>query len=80
MNGIYAPHFEVGDHILIVWNERQYGMSKNYIVVGNKHFNYSLADLLTGELITPPQETLSDLQEIIQNDIDNGRIKFIQSF
>ena len=80
MNGIYAPHFEVGDHILIVWNEGQYGKSKNYLVVGNKHFNYSLADLLTGELITPPQETLSDLQEIIQNDIDNGRIKFIQSF
>ena len=80
MNGVYAPHFEVGDHILIVWNEGQYGKSKNYIVVGNKHFNYSLADLLTGELITPPQETLSDLQEIIQNDIDNGRIKFIQSF
>ena len=80
MNGIYAPHFEVGDHILIVWNEGQYGKSKNYLVVGNKHFNYSLADLLTGELITPPQETLSDLQEIIQNDIDNGRIRFIQSF
>ena len=80
MNGVYAPHFEVGDHILIVWNEGQYGKSKNYLVVGNKHFNYSLADLLTGELITPPQETLSDLQEIIQNDIDNGRIKFIQSF
>ena len=80
MNGIYAPHFEIGDHILIVWNEGQYGKSKNYLVVGNKHFNYSLADLLTGELITPPQETLSDLQEIIQNDIDNGRIKFIQSF
>ena len=80
MNGVYAPHFEVGDHILIIWNEGQYGKSKNYLVVGNKHFNYSLADLLTGELITPPQETLSDLQEIIQNDIDNGRIKFIQSF
>ena len=80
MNGVYAPHFEVGDHILIVWNEGQYGKSKNYLVVGNKHFNYSLADLLTGELITPPQETLSDLQEIIQNDINNGRIKFIQSF
>lgn len=80
MNGIYAPHFEVGDHILIVWNEGQYGKSKNYLVVGNKHFNYSLADLLTGELITPPQETLRDLQEIIQNDIDNGRIRFIQVF
>ena len=80
MNGVYAPHFEVGDHILIVWNEGQYGKSKNYLVVGNKHFNYSLADLLTGELITPPQETLRDLQEIIQNDIDNGRIKFIQIF
>ena len=80
MNGVYAPRFEVGDHILIVWNEGQYGKSKNYLVVGNKHFNYSLADLLTGELITPPQETLSDLQEIIQNDIDNGRIRFIQVF
>ena len=77
---IYAPIMNVGDHILIVWNEGQYGKSKNYLVVGNKHFNYSLADLLTGELITPPQETLRDLQEIIQNDIDNGRIKFIQIF
>ena len=77
---IYAPVMNVGDHILIVWNEGQYGKSKNYLVVGNKHFNYSLADLLTGELITPPQETLRDLQEIIQNDIDNGRIKYIQVF
>ena len=80
MNGVYGPHFEVGDHVLITWNSGQYGKSKQYLVVGNKHFNYSLADLLTGELITPPQETLSDLQEIIQNDIDNGRIKFIQIF
>ena len=80
MNGIYAPHFEVGDHVLLTWNEGMYGKSRQYLVVGNKHFNYSLADLLTGELITPPQETLSDLQEIIQNDIDNGRIKFIQIF
>ena len=80
MNGVYAPIMNVGDHILIVWNEGQYGKSKNYLVVGNKHFNYSLADLLTGELIAPPQETLSDLQEIIQSDIDNGRIKFIQIF
>ena len=77
---VYAPIMNVGDHILIVWNEGQYGKSKNYLVVGNKHFNYSLADLLTGELITPPQETLRDLQEIIQNDIDNGRIKYIQIF
>ena len=77
---IYAPRMEVGSVITIVWNEGQYGKSRQYLVVGNKHFNYSLADLLTGELITPPQETLSDLQEIIQNDIDNGRIKFIQSF
>ena len=77
---VYAPIMNVGDHILIVWNEGQYGKSNNYLVVGNKHFNYSLADLLTGELITPPQETLSDLQEIIQSDIDNGRIKFIQIF
>ena len=77
---VYAPIMNVGDHILIVWNEGQYGKSKNYLVVGNKHFNYSLADLLTGELITPPQKTLRDLQEIIQNDIDNGRIKFIQIF
>ena len=80
MNGVYVPHFEVGDHVLLTWNEGQYGKSRQYLVVGNKHFNYSLADLLTGELITPPQETLSDLQEIVQNDIDNGRIKFIQSF
>ena len=80
MNDVYAPHFEVGDHVLITWNKGQYGASRQYLVVGNKHFNYSLADLLTGELIIPPQETLSDLQEIIQNDIDNGRIKFIQSF
>ena len=80
MNGVYAHHFEVGDHVLITWNKGQYGQSRQYLVVGNKHFNYSLADLLTGELIIPPQETLSDLQEIIQNDIDNGRIKFIQSF
>ena len=77
---IYAPIMNVGDHILIVWNEGQYGKSKNYLVVGNKHFNYSLADLLSGELITPPQDTLSDLREIIQNDIDNGRIKFVQAF
>ena len=80
MNGVYAPRFEVGDHVLLTWNEGQYGKSRQYLVVGNKHFNYSLADLLTGELITPPQETLRDLQEIIQNDIDNGRIKFIQIF
>lgn len=80
MNGVYAPVMCVGDKLLIVWNEGQYGKSKQYLVVGNKHFNYSLADLLTGELITPPQDTLSDLQEIIQRDIDGGRIKFIQSF
>ena len=80
MNGVYAPHFEVEDHVLLTWNEGLYGKSRQYLVVGNKHFNYSLADLLTGELITPPQETLSDLQEIIQSDIDNGRIKFIQIF
>ena len=80
MNGVYAPSFSVGDHVLLTWNEGLYGKSRQYLVVGNKHFNYSLADLLTGELITPPQETLRDLQEIIQNDIDNGRIKFIQIF
>ena len=80
MNGVYAPTFCVGDHVLLTWNEGMYGKSRQYLVVGNKHFNYSLADLLTGELITPPQDTLSDLQEIIQNDIDNGRIKFIQIF
>ena len=80
MNGVYAPHFEVGDHVLLTCHEGLYGKSRQSLVVGNKHFNYSLADLLTGELITPPQETLSDLQEIIQNDIDNGRIKFIQIF
>ena len=80
MNGVYAPSFSVGDKVLIVWNKGEYGQSRQYLVVGNKHFNYSLADLLTGELIAPPQETLSDLQEIIQNDIDNGRIRFIQVF
>ena len=80
MNGVYAPSFSVGDHVLLTWNEGLYGKSRQYLVVGNKHFNYSLADLLTGELITPPQETLSDLREIIQNDIDNGRIKYIQVF
>ena len=80
MNGVYAPSFSVGDHVLLTWNEGMYGKSRQYLVVGNKHFNYSLADLLTGELITPPQETLSDLREIIQNDIDNGRIKYIQVF
>lgn len=36
MNGVYAPHFEVGDHILIIWNEGQYGKSKNYLVVGDR--------------------------------------------
>ena len=77
---MYVGKLCVGDKVLIVWNKGEYGQSRQYLVVGNKHFNYSLADLLTGELITPPQETLSDLQEIIQNDIDNGRIKFIQSF
>ena len=80
MNGIYAPHFEVGDKVMIVWNEGQYGKSRQYIVGGNKHMNYTLVDLLTGEFITPPQDTLRDLQEIIQRDIDCGRIKFIQSF
>ena len=77
---MYVGKLCVGDKVLIVWNKGEYGQSRQYLVVGNKHFNYSLADLLTGELITPPQETLSDLQEIIQNDIDNGRIKFIQIF
>ena len=77
---IYAPIMNVGDHILIVWNEGQYGKSKNYIVGGNKHMNYTLVDLLTGEFLTAPQDTLSDLREIIQNDIDNGRIRFIQVF
>lgn len=77
---MYVGKLCVGDKVLIVWNSGQYGKSRQYLVVGNKHFNYSLADLLTGELITPPQETLSDLQEIIQNDIDNERIKFIQIF
>ena len=80
MNGVYAPHFEVGDKVMIVWNEGQYGKSRQYIVGGNKHMNYTLVDLLTGEFITPPQDTLRDLQEIIQRDIDNGRIKFIQNF
>ena len=77
---MYVGKLCVGDHVLLTWNEGQYGKSRQYLVVGNKHFNYSLADLLTGELITPPQKTLSDLQEIIQSDIDNGRIKFIQIF
>lgn len=77
---MYVGKLCVGDKVLIVWNKGEYGKSRQYLVVGNKHFNYSLADLLTGELITPPQETLRDLQEIIQNDIDNGRIKFIQIF
>lgn len=80
MNGVYAPKLCVGDHVLITWNEGQYGKSKQYLVVGNKWSNFSLADMLTGELITPPQDTLSDLQEIIQRDIDSGRIKYIQSF
>lgn len=80
MNGVYAPHFEVGDKVMIVWSEGQYGKSKQYIVGGNKHMNYTLVDLLTGEFLTPPQDTLRDLQEIIQRDCDNGRIKFIQSF
>lgn len=80
MNGVYAPHFEVGDKVMIIWNEGQYGKSRQYIVGGNKHMNYTLVDLLTGEFITPPQDTLRDLQEIIQRDIDNGRIKFVQAF
>ena len=80
MNGVYAPSFSVGDKVLIVWNKGEYGQSRQYIVSGNKHMNYTLVDLLTGEFLTPPQDTLSDLQEIIQQDIDNGRIKFIQSF
>ena len=77
---IYAPRMEVGSVITIVWNEGQYGKSKQYIVGGNKHINYTLVDLLTGEFLTAPQDTLSDLREIIQNDIDNGRIKFVQAF
>ena len=80
MNGVYAPSFSVGDKVLIVWNKGEYGQSRQYIVGGNKHMNCTLVDLLTGEFLTPPQDTLSDLQEIIQQDIDNGRIKFIQSF
>ena len=80
MNGVYAPTFSVGDKVLIVWNSGEYGKSKQYIVGGNKHMNYTLVDLLTGEFLTAPQDTLSDLQEIIQRDIDNDRIKFIQSF
>ena len=80
MNGVYAPKFSVGDKVLIVWNKGEYGQSRQYIVGGNKHMNYTLVDLLTGEFLTAPQDTLSDLQEIIQRDIDNGRIKFIQSF
>ena len=80
MNGVYAPSFSVGDKVLIVWNSGEYGKSKQYIVGGNKHINYTLVDLLTGEFLTAPQDTLSDLREIIQNDIDNGRIKFVQAF
>ena len=80
MNGVYAPSFSVGDKVLIVWNKGEYGQSRQYLVVGNKHINYTLVDLLTGEFLTAPQDTLSDLREIVQNDIDNGRIKFIQSF
>ena len=80
MNGVYTPKLCVGDKVLIVWNVGEYGKSRQYIVGGNKHMNYTLVDLLTGEFLTPPQGTLSDLQEIIQQDIDNGRIKFIQSF
>ena len=80
MNGVYAPSFSVGDKVLIVWNKGEYGQSRQYIVGGNKHMNYTLVDLLTGEFLTAPQDTLSDLQEIIQRDIDNGRIKFVQAF
>ena len=80
MNSVYAPSFSVGDKVLIVWNSGEYGKSKQYIVGGNKHMNYTLIDLLTGEFLTAPQDTLSDLQEIIQRDIDNGRIKFVQAF
>ena len=28
MNGVYAPHFEVGDHVLLTWNEGMYGKSR----------------------------------------------------
>ena len=80
MNSVYAPSFSVGDKVLIVWNKGEYGQSRQYIVGGNKHMNYTLVDLLTGEFLTAPQDTLSDLREIIQNDIDNGRIKFVQAF
>ena len=80
MNSVYAPSFSVGDKVLIVWNKGEYGQSRQYIVGGNKHMNYTLVDLLTGEFLTAPQDTLSDLQEIIQRDIDNGRIKFVQAF
>ena len=80
MNGVYAHSLNVGDKVLIVWNKGEYGQSRQYIVGGNKHMNYTLVDLLTGEFLTAPQDTLSDLQEIIQRDIDNGRIKFVQAF
>lgn len=77
---MYVGRLEVGDHVTIVWNEGQYGKSKQYIVGGNKWMNFTLVDLLTGEFLTAPQDTLSDLQEMLQRDINNGKIKFIQSF
>ena len=79
-NIAYVPKLQLGDNVAIVWEQGQYGKVVHYKLVGNKWNNFSLANILTGELLTPPLETLSDLQEVLQNELDNGRFKFISVF
>ena len=79
-NIAYVPRLQLGDNVAIVWEQGQYGKVVHYKLVGNKWNNFSLANILTGELLTPPLETLSDLQEVLQNELDNGRFKFISVF
>lgn len=79
-NIAYVPKLQLGDNVTIVWEQGQYGKVVHYKLVGNKWNNFSLANILTGELLTPPLATLSDLQEVLQNELDNGRFKFISVF
>ena len=79
-NIAYVPKLQLGDNVAIIWEQGQYGKVVHYKLVGNKWNNFSLANILTGELLTPPLGTLSDLQEVLQNELDNGRFKFISVF
>ena len=79
-NIAYVHKLQLGDNVAIVWEQGQYGKVVHYKLVGNKWNNFSLANILTGELLTPPLATLSDLQEVLQNELDNGRFKFISVF